>query len=67
LATRFVFASGSLKQMAGVLGTSYPTVRIRLDKLIAHLKEKQERDEARKQRNLKDIEAGLSCRNKGCE
>jgi hypothetical protein len=54
----FVLASGSLKQMAELLGISYPTVRGRLDKLIGHLKEEQERDEARKKRILEDIEAG---------
>lgn len=31
---RFVLASGSLKEMAGVYGVSYPTVRLRLDRLI---------------------------------
>jgi hypothetical protein len=54
----FVISSGSLKQMAEWLGISYPTVRSRLDKLIAHLKEEQGRDEACKQRILEDIEAG---------
>lgn len=54
----FVLASGSLKQMADLLGVSYPTVRSRLDKLIAHLKEEQARDEVRKRRILADIEAG---------
>ena len=54
----FVLASGSLKQMAALLGVSYPTVRNRLDKLINHLKEAQARDEERKRRILEDIEAG---------
>ena len=31
---RFVLASGSLKEMAKVYGISYPTVRLRLDRLI---------------------------------
>jgi len=31
---RFVLASGSLKQMAQAYGISYPTVRLRLDRLI---------------------------------
>lgn len=31
---RFVLASGSLKELARVYGVSYPTVRLRLDKLI---------------------------------
>ena len=31
---RFVLASGSLKEMARIYGISYPTVRLRLDRLI---------------------------------
>lgn len=31
---RFILASGSLKEMAGQYGVSYPTVRLRLDRLI---------------------------------
>lgn len=31
---RFVLASGSLKEMAKIYGISYPTVRLRLDRLI---------------------------------
>jgi len=34
---RFVLASGSLKAMAEQYGVSYPTVRTRLDRLIAKL------------------------------
>jgi len=34
---RFVQASGSLKEMAGVYGVSYPTVRLRLDRVIAKI------------------------------
>src|SRR5260221_11719270 len=35
---RFVLASGSLKQTAEAYGISYPTVRIRLDRLIDKIK-----------------------------
>ncbi|MHC4574631.1 MAG: DUF2089 family protein [Planctomycetota bacterium] len=35
---RFVLASGSLKEMAGVYGVTYPTVRLRLDRLIEKIK-----------------------------
>ena len=35
---RFVLASGSLKQMAATYGVSYPTVRLRLDRLIEKIK-----------------------------
>ncbi len=54
----FVLASGSLKQMAEVLGVSYPTVRNRLDKLIQHLEDERRSDERRKQQILDDVEAG---------
>jgi len=35
---RFVLASGSLKELAKVYGISYPTVRLRLDRLIEKVK-----------------------------
>lgn len=35
----FLLASGSLKEMAEQTGVSYPTVRSRLDKVIASLRE----------------------------
>lgn len=35
---RFVLASGSLKEMARVYGISYPTIRLRLDRLIEKIK-----------------------------
>ena len=31
---RFVLVSGSIKQMAAEYGVTYPTVRLRLDRLI---------------------------------
>ncbi|WP_069999146.1 DUF2089 family protein [Cellulosilyticum sp. I15G10I2] len=31
---KFIMASGSLKEIAGQYGVTYPTVRLRLDKLI---------------------------------
>lgn len=54
----FVLASGSLKQMAELLGVSYPTVRSRLDRLIEKLHEQQQLDAQRKRRILRDIEEG---------
>ena len=54
----FVLASGSLKQMAQLLGVSYPTVRGRLDRLIERIRDEQQRDEIRKQQILQDIEDG---------
>lgn len=35
---RFVLASGSLKELAAAYGISYPTVRLRLDRLIGKIK-----------------------------
>src|SRR5437762_14122998 len=35
---RFVLASGSLKELAEAYGISYPTVRLRLNRLIAKIK-----------------------------
>ncbi|MGA1979938.1 MAG: DUF2089 family protein [Sedimentisphaerales bacterium] len=42
----FIKASGSLKEMAHLLGLSYPTVRNRLDEIIEHIKpaEKSKKD-----------------------
>jgi hypothetical protein len=34
---RLVLASGSLKELAALYGISYPTVRLRLDRLIAKI------------------------------
>lgn len=39
---RFVLASGSLKEMAGQYGVSYPTVRLRLDRLIQKIQLSEE-------------------------
>jgi hypothetical protein len=35
---RFVLASGSLKELATIYGISYPTVRLRVDRLIERIK-----------------------------
>jgi hypothetical protein len=37
-AKRFLLASGSLKELARAYGISYPTVRLRLDRLIEKIK-----------------------------
>lgn len=36
--TRLVLSSGSLKDLAAAYGVSYPTIRVRLDKLIERLR-----------------------------
>jgi len=43
---QFVKASGSLKQMASLLGVSYPTVRSRLDQTIEELERLETEQEA---------------------
>ena len=35
---KFILASGSLKKVAAVYGVSYPTVRLRLDRLIQKIR-----------------------------
>lgn len=35
---KFILASGSLKEIAGQYGVTYPTVRLRLDKLIQKIR-----------------------------
>ncbi|MBP3357173.1 MAG: DUF2089 domain-containing protein [Rikenellaceae bacterium] len=42
---QFVLSSGSLKEMAAKLELSYPTVRNKLDEIIAHLKAYDPQDE----------------------
>jgi len=43
----FILASGSLKELANVYGVTYPTIRLRLDRLIQKIKmtESKEQDE----------------------
>lgn len=45
---RFVLASGSLKDLAAEYGVSYPTIRVRLDRVIDAMKaaEKHQDDDA---------------------
>ncbi|MHC4561865.1 MAG: DUF2089 family protein [Planctomycetota bacterium] len=51
---RFILASGSLKELASVYEVSYPTIRLRLDRLIAKV---QVLDE---QRDASEFEKRLS-------
>lgn len=41
---RFVLSSGSLKELASMYGISYPTVRLRLDRLIEKVKVLEDED-----------------------
>ena len=42
---RFVLASGSLKEMADIYGVTYPTVRSRLNGIIARISSSEEKKE----------------------
>ena len=42
---KFVLASGSLKEVAGIYGVTYPTVRLRLDRLIQKIRLGEQEDE----------------------
>lgn len=43
---KFVLASGSLKEIASQYGVTYPTVRLRLDRLIQKIKMEENQQEA---------------------
>lgn len=42
---KFILTSGSLKELARLYGVSYPTVRLRLDRLIQKIKQAEEQKE----------------------
>lgn len=42
---QFILSSGSLREIAGVYGISYPTVRNRLNQLIAKIKASGEKED----------------------
>lgn len=54
----FVRASGSLKAMAQLSGTSYPTVRNRLDQIIGRLEELERGVQKRRHEILDALEKG---------
>jgi hypothetical protein len=54
----FVRASGSLKEMARLRGQSYPTIRNRLDQIIARLESADQNREAQRHRILDSIAKG---------
>ena len=63
----FALSSGSLKEMAQILGITYPTVRIRLDEIIEALKkEMKERDDYKKEL-LDKVEQGKITPEKAAE
>lgn len=54
----FVLSSGSLKEMAKILGITYPTVRARLDEIIDDLKAAIKQREGYKQDILEKVGKG---------
>ena len=48
----FIKVSGSLKDMAGILKLSYPTVRNRLDEIIERIKLAESTEKSNKGKNL---------------
>lgn len=56
--TAFVRSSGSLKAMAQQLGVSYPTIRSRLDEVIARLDAVKRDADARRHEILDALESG---------
>ena len=58
LAEQFLLAGGNLKELALALGTSYPTLRKRLDALIERLQGLRNSDEEEAGRLLDGVETG---------
>jgi hypothetical protein len=58
LVEQIVLASGNLKDVGRTLEVSYPTLRKRLDALIASLRALRQTDEAVAQALLDEVEAG---------
>lgn len=51
----FVLASGSLKEIAGIYGVTYPTVRLRLDKLIQKIQLTEQKEQEPYVRLIKEL------------
>lgn len=58
LAEAFLVSGGNFKELAEQLGASYPTLRKRMDDLIAALEELRATDRKTAEQILVDIEAG---------
>ena len=58
LAERVLLAAGNLKEVAGAIEISYPTLRKRLDAVILKLRELRDEDETRTRALLDEVEAG---------
>ena len=58
LVEQIVLAAGNLKEVAGMVEVSYPTLRRRVDGLIAALNRLVDQDEVRADALLGEVEAG---------
>lgn len=58
LAEQVLVAGGNLKEVAGWRGVSYPTLRKKVDSLIAALEDLRNRDREETDRLLGEVEAG---------
>ncbi len=58
LAERVLLAAGNLKEVAGAIEVSYPTLRKRLDALILRLGALRDADETRTRELLDEVAAG---------
>ena len=58
LAERLILAGGNLKDVAGDVGISYPTLRRRVDTLIEELESLRQDDQAAVNSILSEIESG---------
>lgn len=54
----FISLSGNLKNVASTLGVSYPTVRNRLDRIIASLEALAEADQRKREELIDSVERG---------
>ena len=54
----FILSSGSLKEMAQIMGVTYPTVRARLDQIIADLKKELKSRDGFKENILEQVNQG---------
>jgi hypothetical protein len=63
----FILSSGSLKEMAQILGITYPTVRTRLDDIITDLKQEMKTREDYKKQLLEKVAAGKITPEKAAE
>ncbi|MCK5288331.1 MAG: DUF2089 domain-containing protein [Candidatus Omnitrophica bacterium] len=63
----FVLNSGSLKEMAKLLGITYPTVRSKLDQIISNMKEEINRHDEYKAEILEKVSQGKITADKAAE